>query len=208
MRIETLVVGALQTNCYVVWDELEKKAVILDPGGDAGMILDTVGRLGVHVTHVINTHGHFDHIGANAEVLRSTGAELAIHPDDVDMLSNPLRSFGILMGQFKTSPRPTILLSEDSTIQVGATPLQILHTPGHSPGSVSLWSQQDGVVFCGDVLFRMGIGRTDFPGGNRRTLLSSIRIKLFALPDDVMVYPGHGPTTTIGFERENNPFLA
>jgi hydroxyacylglutathione hydrolase len=206
--IEQLVVGALQTNCYVVGDEASKEGIIIDPGGDADQILDAVARLGLKVKLVVNTHGHFDHIMANQEVMESTGAPLAIHRDDAAMLTNPLRSFSIFMGKFHASPPATVFLAEGDGVEVGALRLEVLHTPGHSPGSISLWSAQENVLFSGDVLFNLGIGRTDFPGGSMRVLLQSIRDKLFTLPDFTVVYSGHGPKTTIGFERTHNPFLA
>ena len=206
--IERIVVGALQTNCYVVGDQATRAGIVIDPGGDAGVILEAVQRLKLSISLVVNTHGHFDHIMANREVMEATGAPLAIHPADESMLSNPLRSFAIFAGRFRPSPPATVCLEEGSTVEVGPSELQVLHTPGHSAGSVSLWCGEQGVVFSGDVLFNMGIGRTDFPGGSYRVLLQSIQDKLFTLPDETVVYPGHGPQTTIGFERTHNPFLA
>jgi hydroxyacylglutathione hydrolase len=206
--IEPLAVGPLQTNCYIVGDEGSGQGIVIDPGGDADTILETVRRLKLTIKLVVNTHGHFDHIMANKEVVEATGAPLAIHPDDAAMLTNPLRSFSFFAGSFRPGPAATVSLTEGSTVEIGSTKLQVLHTPGHSPGSISLWSAEQKVVFSGDALFNMGIGRTDFPGGSMRILLQSIRDKLFTLPDDTVVYSGHGPQTTIGFERRHNPFLA
>ncbi len=206
--IEQLVVGPLQTNCYIVGDEDTQEAIVIDPGGDADAILEAVQNLKLDVQWVVNTHGHVDHVMANGEIMEATGAPLAIHPDDASMLSNPLRGFAIFLGKLRPSPAATVLLEEGEQVQVGSIILEVLHTPGHSPGSISLWCATEGVLFSGDVLFNMGIGRTDFPGGSSRVLLLSIREKLFTLPDDTVVYPGHGPRTTIGFERMHNPFLA
>jgi glyoxylase-like metal-dependent hydrolase (beta-lactamase superfamily II) len=206
--IEPLVVGALQTNCYIVGDETSGEGIVIDPGGDAELILEAVRRLKLEIKLVVDTHGHFDHIMANKEVVEGTAAPLAIHPDDAAMLTNPLRSFSFFAGNFHPSPPATVSLTEGSTIEIGSVKLQVLHTPGHSPGSVSLWCAEHKVVFSGDALFNMGIGRTDFPGGSMHILLQSIRDKLFTLPDDTVVYSGHGPQTTIGFERRHNPFLA
>lgn len=206
--IERLVVGALQTNCYIVGDEVSKECIVIDPAGEADVILDTVERLELDVKLVVNTHGHFDHIMANGQVMEATGAPLAIHPDDADMLSNPLRSFALFVGKIRPSPAATVLLEDGGTVEVGSIKLEVLHTPGHSPGSVSLWHAEEKVVFSGDALFNMGIGRTDFPGGSYRVLLQSVRERLFTLPDETVVYSGHGPQTTIGFERTHNPFLA
>jgi glyoxylase-like metal-dependent hydrolase (beta-lactamase superfamily II) len=203
-----MAVGPLQTNCYIVGDEASGEGIVIDPGGDAAMILDAVHRLKLKIKLVVNTHGHFDHIMANQEVVEATAAPLAIHPDDAAMLTNPLRSFSFFAGGFRPGPAATVSLTEGSTIEIGSVKLQVLHTPGHSPGSISLWCAEQKVVFSGDALFNMGIGRTDFPGGSMRILLQSIRDKLFTLPDDTVVYSGHGPQTTIGFERKHNPFLA
>jgi len=205
--IELLVVGPLQTNCYIVADENTKEGIVIDPGGDGDHILRTIQRMGLSIKVVVNTHGHFDHIMANREVMEGTGAPLAIHPKDADMLTNPLRSFALFVGKVHPSPPATLLLEEGATVKFGAHTLSVLHTPGHSPGSISLWSAEEKVVFSGDALFNLGIGRTDFPGGSMRVLLQSIREKLFTLPDDTVVYPGHGPKTTIDFERKHNPFL-
>jgi len=206
--IEPLAVGPLQTNCYVVGDEASREGIVIDPGGDAAMILDAVDRLKLKIKLVVNTHGHFDHIMANKEVVEGTAAPLAIHPDDAAMLTNPMRSFSFFAGSFRPGPAATVSLTEGATVEIGSIKLQVLHTPGHSPGSISLWCPEFKVIFSGDVLFYTSIGRTDFPGGSLRVLLQSIRDKLFTLPDDTVVYSGHGPETTIGFERRHNPFLA
>lgn len=207
MIIEQLVVGPLQTNCYIVADQNAQEGIVIDPGGDGDYILRTVQRMGLTIKIVVNTHGHFDHIMANRQVMEGTGALLAIHPKDAEMLTNPLRSFALFVGKFHPSPAATLLLEDGATVQFGSIQLSVLHTPGHSPGSISLWSSAEKAVFSGDALFNLGIGRTDFPGGSMHVLLQSIHEKLFTLPDDTVVYPGHGPKTTIGFERKHNPFL-
>jgi glyoxylase-like metal-dependent hydrolase (beta-lactamase superfamily II) len=205
--LERLVVGPLQTNCYVVGDETTGEALVIDPGGDADRILATLERLNLKAKLIVNTHGHFDHIMANGRLMEATGAPLAIHSADKSMLSNPLRGFAFLAGKIRPSPAATVFLDEDSTLTVGTHEFQVLHTPGHSAGSISLWCPAQKVVFCGDVLFNMGIGRTDFPGGTHSTLLQSIRDKLFTLPDDTVVCSGHGRESTIGYERAHNPWL-
>ena len=208
MIIEQLTVGPLSTNCYIVGDEASGEGVVIDPGGDGATILEAVERLKLKIKLVVNTHGHFDHVLANREVMEGTGAPLAIHRDDAGMLTNPLRGFSLFLGKFNPSPPATIFLDEGSTVDFGPVRLRVLYTPGHSPGSVSLWWAEEKVVFSGDALFNGGIGRTDFPGGSYRVLLASIREKLFTLPDETVVYSGHGPETTIGYERAHNPFLA
>ena len=208
MRIETLVVGDLQTNCYLVADDQSGEAIVIDPGGDAQVILDAIARHKWTVKLVVNTHGHFDHIMANKAIVEATGAPLAVHPDDAPMLTNPLRSFSVFAGMMSPSQAPSVELVEGSTVQVGGRQFTVLHTPGHSPGSISLYCAEEKAVFSGDALFQMGIGRTDFPGGSMPVLLKSIRERLFTLPDDTVVYSGHGPSTTIGYERANNPWLS
>lgn len=205
MIVERLTVGPLQTNCYVVADELNGSGVIIDPGGDAGKILKVVERLGIKVSMVINTHGHFDHIMANREIVEATGALLAIHRDDESLLRKGGGLF--FLGVFVSSPPPNLFLQEGDEVKVGKAYLKVIHTPGHSPGSISLYSPEEGVLFCGDVLFYMGVGRWDFPGGDYRVLMDSILNKLLVLPDETIVYPGHGPSTTIGQEKLHNPFL-
>jgi len=204
--VEMLHVGPLQTNCYIVGCEDTKEGAIIDPGGSAKQILAEVERLGLEIKYVINTHGHFDHTLANQEVVEATGASLAIHSADAPMLTQGggARFFGIVG---KASPPADVILDEGQVLTLGKIELQVLHTPGHSPGSVCLYSEEEGVLFDGDVLFNMGMGRYDLPGGNYRVLMESIQ-RLLALPDDTTVYPGHGPATTIGRERLSNPFLS
>jgi len=199
-------VGPLQTNCYIVGCEETKEGAIIDPGGDAKRILAEVERLGLKIKYVINTHGHFDHTLANKEVVEATGAPLAIHSADASMLTQGGGAFffGIIG---KASPPADVTLGEGQVLALGQIELQVLHTPGHSPGSICLYSEDEGVLFDGDVLFNMGMGRYDLPGGSYRVLMDSIQ-RLLALPDETTVYPGHGPATTIGRERRGNPFLS
>lgn len=205
MIVERILVGPLQTNCYVVADELNGKGVIIDPGGDAGKILKIVNKLGVKISMVINTHGHFDHIMANKSIIEATGAPLAIHKEDENLLR---KGGGLLfLGFIASSPPPDLYLQEGDVVKIGQAYLAVLHTPGHSPGSISLYSPEENILFSGDVLFYMGVGRWDFPGGDYHVLMDSIQRKLLTLPDETVVYPGHGPSTTIGQEKAHNPFL-
>ncbi len=206
MIVKMLHVGPLQTNCYIVGCEGTKEGAIIDPGGDAKRILAEVERLGLEIKYVINTHGHFDHTLANKEVVKATGAPLAIHSADASMLTQGGGAFffGIIG---KASPPADVILDEGQALTLGEIELQVLHTPGHSPGSICLYSEDEGVLFDGDVLFNMGIGRYDLPGGSYSVLTESIQ-RLLALPDETTVYPGHGPATTIGRERRSNPFLS
>ena len=205
MIVKTLCVGMLQTNCYIVGCEETKEGVIIDPGGNAKRILAEVEKLGLKIKYIINTHGHFDHTLANKEVVKATGAPLAIHSADAPMLTEGGGAllFGIIG---KASPPADMMLEEGQVLTLGNIELKVLHTPGHSPGSICLYNEKEGMLFDGDVLFNMGIGRTDLPGGNYHLMMDSLQ-RLLTLPDETMVYPGHGPPTTIGRERRSNPFL-
>lgn len=205
MILKRLVVGALQTNCYLVGCPRTKEGIIIDPGGDAQLILAEVRRLGLKIKYIVNTHGHFDHTMANRAVMEATGAPLAIHAADAPLLTQAPRGLALLLGINPSSPPADIMLHEGDVIAFGTLRLSVLHTPGHSPGGISFLAE--GVVFTGDTLFKMGIGRTDLPGGDYQTLMESIRNKLLTLPNETVVYTGHGLPTTIGAEREHNPFL-
>jgi hydroxyacylglutathione hydrolase len=204
--VETLPVGLLQANCYLVGCQETLQGAVIDPGGDPQVILAAAQRRHLSIIYVLNTHGHFDHIDANARIVEATGARLAIHPLDRPLLaaSGGAALFG-LRGQ--KSPAPNLELHDGDEIEVGQLRFQVLHTPGHTPGHVCFYEAAQGVLFDGDVLFRRGVGRADLPGGNWGQLLPSIRQVLFALPDETVVYSGHGPPTTIGEERRLNPWL-
>jgi len=205
LKVRILPVGPLFANCYILTCEEIKEAVIIDPGGDADYILREVKRLRVDVKAVINTHGHVDHIAADEPVIKATGAKLMIHEDDAAMLKSPARNLSLLGGVPLPPLKADRLLQDGDTVAFGSEALEVIHTPGHTPGGICLLA--DDIVFTGDTLFAKGIGRTDFPGGSYETLLRSIRERLLTLPDDTRVYPGHGPPTTIGQERLGNPYL-
>lgn len=205
MIIEQLPVGLIAANAYVVIDEATLVAAVIDPGGDVDRILEVVREYGATVSVVINTHGHFDHMAGNAELLRATGAQLAAHRFDAPLLSlgGGAGLFGI---EGVSSPAPDLFLDQGDAIELGESRLTCIYTPGHTPGGISLHSPADAALFTGDTLFASGIGRTDLPGGDYDTLMGSIR-RLLALPGETLVYPGHGPATTIADERDGNPFL-
>ncbi len=205
MRVETLVVGPVMTNCYIIACEETNKGAVIDPGGDAKAILAAVKRMGADVEYVLNTHGHFDHTLANDAIVAATGATLAIHEADAPMLA--MGGGAAWFGMKGSQSRPDLLLRDGDIVRVGNLQLRVLHVPGHSPGGVAFYLAEQGVVFSGDALFQMGIGRTDLPGGDYDRLIASIRTKLLTLPPDTVVYPGHGPATTIARERVGNPFL-
>jgi len=203
----TLVVGALQTNCYLVGCERTRQGMIIDPGADPEKIMDAVNRLGVEVSQIVLTHSHFDHVLAVEPVRSMTGAVVAIHEREAEHLTHPPTLFRFLPPNISGGFAADRLLCDQDVLSVGDLKARVIHTPGHSPGGVSLYMASEGVVFCGDSLFRDGMGRTDFPGSSCQALVSSIRVRLFALPDETIVYPGHGPHTTIGRERRYNPWV-
>ncbi|HNY86537.1 MAG TPA: MBL fold metallo-hydrolase [Candidatus Hydrogenedentes bacterium] len=201
MKIKRHELTPFVMNCYVLEDDGE--AVVVDPGEASPRLLNDLAALRVKM--IINTHCHCDHAGGNAGVKAATGAPLACHADDLPLLE-AIEQQGVMFGvHFPPSPPPDTLLKAGDTIVVGSQRLEVRHAPGHSPGHVVLVG--DGFVLAGDVLFAGSIGRTDLPGGNYGQLLQSIRTELMTLPDDTVVYSGHGPDTTIGVERRTNPFL-
>jgi hydroxyacylglutathione hydrolase len=204
--ITTLPVGLIQTNCYVVGCEETKEGAIIDPGGHPERILAEVERQGLTIRYVLDTHAHFDHTDANGAVVAATGATLALHPGDLPLLkaSGGATFFGL---QAETSPPPDLELADGDELAVGNLRFRVLHTPGHTPGHVCFYEESDGVLFDGDVLFYRGVGRTDLPGGSWPQLMDSIQRVLFALPDETAVYSGHGQATTIGQEKQLNPWL-
>lgn len=200
------VVGPLGCNCYVVGDPATKEAIVIDPGGDAARLIEELVRLGVTVKAIVATHAHFDHLIAGQELRAHTGAPFHLHDADRFLLDWWHESGRLFLG-IELPPPPEIDAgaNEGLVLQAGSTKLEVLHTPGHSPGSISLAG--DGALFSGDALFAGSVGRTDLPGGDTAVLLDAIKSKLFAFGDDVPVYPGHGEPTTVGEEKERNPFV-
>jgi len=210
MLIISFTVGPLLTNCYLVACEKTFEALIIDPGfikREGDYILSEIDKRRLRVKFILNTHGHADHISGNAWIKEATKAKILIHQGDVEMLSDPLKNFSLLLGSPLVSPPPDLTLKDGDVLRVGSLEFRVLHTPGHTVGSISLYCRGEKTVFTGDTLFARSIGRTDLLGASYKSLISSIREKLLSLPDETIVYPGHGEETTIGIERKWNPFL-
>lgn len=198
--------GPLDVNCYIVGCAVSGSALVIDPGGDGEDIAGTLEANGLKPAAVVNTHGHFDHIGGNAFLLsRYPGIGLHIHEQDLPLLRQAALHAEYWGMPFQSSPEPTHLLHDGDVINFGELSLKVVHTPGHSPGGVSLYCK--GHVFTGDTLFSGSIGRTDLPGGDHDLLISSIKEGILTLPSVTVVHPGHGPETTVGEEKLTNPFL-
>ncbi len=213
MRVERLVLGELQTNSWVVSDDRGGPAVVIDPAGgppDAGLVIEALG--GRQVALVILTHAHFDHLGSAGAVLAETGAPLVAHAIDAPRITSAAAdgTGGALFGFSDIAPAADRVVHDHQHIAIGRLDLEVIHTPGHTAGSISLLASDDSGgparLFSGDTLFANSVGRTDFPGGDASALRASIA-RLAALPDDTLVHPGHGPDTTIGRERRVNPFF-
>lgn len=202
-----LTVGLLEVNCYILGDEETREAVVIDPGGDEDEILDTLNRNKLQLKLIIDTHGHFDHVDANQPLKDATGAQIAIHEADAGMLHQPSAEAMFFTGNRLRLSEPDILLKEGDVLTFGQYRLKVLHTPGHTPGGISLLLEDHTYVYVGDLLFAGSIGRTDFPGGSFDALINAVKTKIFPLGDNYSVYPGHGPVTTVGQERKYNPFF-
>ena len=207
MIIKTLTVGPIMANCFIVGCEETRAAAVIDPGDETDRILQELAASNLELKYIINTHGHFDHVGGNRRVKAATGAGLIIHSQDAPMLDSLSASAAAWGLSAEDSPPPDETVDEGDTVSFGNIVFRVIHTPGHTPGGISL--HNDDTVFVGDTLFSGSIGRTDFPGGSYDTLISSIQKKLFVLGDAVQVYCGHGPETTIGREKQRryNPFV-
>ncbi len=209
MIIKRLTVGPLQANCYVLADD-DGKAAIIDPGGDPDEISSVIRRENLTPVILINTHGHVDHIAANRALKDRYEVPLAIHQEDAASLTDPALNLSDLgLGRIDSPPCDRELRDGDEVI-VGRLKLEVLATPGHSPGSICLLlsrPDEPDILFTGDTLFAGGVGRTDFPGGSMNQLMESIRNRLLSLPEDTIILPGHGPHSSIGEERNSNPFI-
>lgn len=203
-----MIVGSMGVCCYIVSCPETKKAAVVDPGGDVPRILNSLKEQQLDLEYIIATHGHPDHVCGNRELQEATGARIIMYSADADFFGRKEVSDYFNMLGLEASPDPDLQVNDGDTISIGNESMQVIHTPGHTPGGMCLLSGKD--LITGDTLFAGGIGRTDFPGGSHKELLDSIRTKLFPLPDDTVVWPGHGyggTQSTIGEEKSGNPFL-
>jgi hydroxyacylglutathione hydrolase len=208
MLFRALELGPFLANCYIVGSDRTGEGIIIDPVAEAETIMDNVRQLGLTIKLIIATHSHPDHIMALGQIKEETGAPFAMHEaESAGMIASGMaRVMGMFMsGSAEPLPKPDMSLKDGEAIEIGDLSFTVLHTPGHSPGGISLYGH--GMVFVGDTLFNFSIGRTDFPGCSHQQLIESINSKLLTLPDETIVYPGHGPQTTIRAERQHNPFL-
>ena len=205
MIFKTIVVGELAVNCFIMACEETKKGIVVDPGDNLDGILDIITENDIDITEIVATHGHFDHIGRVTSLKEKTGAPFAIHPDDMFMVEGLVEIASFL--SIDTDPAPGVdrFINEGDTVTFGNETLNILHVPGHAPGNVAFtWP---GHAIVGDTVFAGSIGRTDLEGSDPQVLLNSIRTKILTLPEDTILYPGHGPETSVGHEKRSNPFL-
>ena len=205
MIFRALTVGFLATNCYIAGSEITRRGLVIDPGGSARDILSAVKSLKLEVALIVATHCHFDHIGAVKVLKEATGAKFAVGGGEKMSPGALAKLVAVMSGGSASVPEPDIILKDGDSIDIDDLHFKVLFTPGHSPDEISLYGH--GMLFSGDTLFNSGIGRTDFPGCSYEQLAASIKDKLYTLPDATVVYPGHGPETTIGDEKRGNPFI-
>ncbi|MBN1354575.1 MAG: MBL fold metallo-hydrolase [Candidatus Omnitrophica bacterium] len=201
VEVKAFVGGLLETNCYLVYSTDSNVGFLIDPGFFSRKIAGEIQKNDIIVRNIINTHGHIDHTAGN----RNFGYPVLIHEDDNEFLKNPSKNLSFFVNILSNSPPADRLLKDKDIIEERDIRFEVIHTPGHTPGSISL--RMGNRVFTGDALFRESVGRTDFPYGNEAKLLDSIQSRLMTLPDETEILPGHGPSSTIGWERGNNPFL-
>ncbi|NMB07811.1 MAG: MBL fold metallo-hydrolase [Tissierellia bacterium] len=205
MKVVTIPAGIYAANCYLVYSENTKKAIVIDPGGDVDDIMAKIEELNLDIEYIILTHGHGDHIGGVLELKSFIDVPIAIHKEDEYMLKNGNQNLSSQMVMGTIELNADILLEDGDEISFGDLTAKIIHTPGHTPGGISI--KIGNSIFTGDTLFAGSIGRTDFPGGSYKEIISSIKNRIIIYPDETIIYPGHGPATNVKIEKANNPFL-
>ena len=205
MKVYTLTVGPLDENCYLVVDEESPETIIIDPGAEAERIIEFIRDNALEPKMIINTHAHWDHIGAVVRLKEAFGIPFYMHGDDAEWLEAPLRDlFGKNTIEGLTVDR---FVKHGDEFRLGLRSVRVVHTPGHTKGSCTVWFMNDDIAMTGDTLFKGSCGRVDFPGGSMEDMLYSLQVRMVALPDECVVYPGHGPKTTMAFERAHNPYM-
>jgi len=204
--LERMEVSAFASNCYLLGCPETREGFVIDPGSEGASIIKRLQELELAVKFIINTHGHIDHVGANAELKKEFAVPLVGHEADKTLYRSPQATLALFMGQGKLAPVDQAV-REGDVLTAGTLDLKVLETPGHTPGGISLALKDGGAIFTGDTLFAGSIGRTDLPGGSFSQLIESIKTKILVYPDDTKVFPGHGPSTTVGEEKRYNPFL-
>jgi len=194
-----------ETNCYLLWDEVSLEALLIDPAEKSDKIVNRIAQLKLKLKYIVNTHGHGDHIGGNGFFAQKFNVPIMIHKKDAKMLSNSTLNLSAFINAGVTSPKASKMLEDGDELLLGECKIRVITVPGHTAGGIALYTER--LLFSGDTLFLDSVGRTDFPGGSMETLLTSIKSKLYVLPDDTAVLPGHSGYTTIGYEKENNMFV-
>lgn len=205
MEIVILTVGPVQTNCYLVNAEGSRECVVIDPGDEAEKIYEQIKKKGLECKGILLTHGHFDHISGVAELVSLTGAKTYAYEGERELMMDVRMNGGSMIG-IEVAIQPEILLRDNQMLEIAGLEFKVIHTPGHTSGGCCFYEAREKSLFAGDTIFMESIGRTDLPTGNGRQLLESIREKVLTLPEDVRIYPGHGPETTVGYEKQNNPY--
>jgi glyoxylase-like metal-dependent hydrolase (beta-lactamase superfamily II) len=205
--VEILEVGPLPMNAYILGCVATSSCLIIDPGDDPEIIISAIVKRAAQPVGIVLTHGHYDHLGAVSDMKQHFTCSILIHELEKDTLTNPMINLSGLTGENITAPAADRLLHDGDEIAVGELRLKVLHTPGHSAGSISLHFEEGNILFCGDLIFAGSIGRTDLPGGSFEEIERSIRRKVYTLPNDTTIYPGHGEPTTVATEKRTNPFV-
>lgn len=206
MKISSLMVGLVGTNCYILTNEDTNEAIIIDPGDQAKSIINKCDEMRVKPVAILLTHGHFDHVMAGDEVANHYGIKIYIHEDDFELIADPHMNSGSMINR-AMGYRADKKLVDGQKLDFAGFDITVIHTPGHTPGGACFYFEKEGKLICGDTLFCGSVGRTDLPGGSQSTLVNSLREKIMKLPDQTACYPGHGEPTTISYERQFNPFI-